>query len=366
MLSWLDVLKDLSNAFGAPGFEEEITQVIQGYLDQMNLEYQQDILGNLFVTLEGEDDFRVMIDAHMDEVAFMVSHIHEAGFLYLTPLGGWDNRILLSHSITVQTRDFKKIRGIIGSTPPHILSASEKNKVLPLDKLFVDVGARSKEEVESWGIQIGDPAILYYPFEELNDYTVAGKAFDNRVGCTMALALLEELRHQKLPYHLTVVFTTSEEVGLRGASTAAYQVRPDLALVLECTVGADVPGVRPEKMPTALGKGPAITIADRRTIVPRSLISALQEVASKNHIPYQLKTPGSGGTDGGAIQLSRGGVATMILSVPCRYIHAPISMARKEDIQHTIQLAKEFLTTAILPWKEKYGSKSYKRSLPTQ
>lgn len=354
----IETLKILSNAFGAPGFEEEVRNLIKNYLPPLVDDWKIDPLGNLLAFKKGKSDFSVMVDAHMDEVAFMVTHIEETGFVRLTSLGGWDVRILPSHSITLQTREHRKIQGVIGSVPPHILSTKDQEKVMALETLFVDLGTTSKKETLEWGVRVGDPAVIYYPFEFLGSNTVRGKAFDDRVGCTLALLLLEALREETLPYNLTVSFSICEEVGLRGAQTAAYQIKPDIALVLEGTVGADVPGVSLQKQPSALGKGPAITVADRRTIVPREIVVLLEDLARKKKIPCQLKVPGSGGNDAGAIHLSRQGVPTAVLNVPCRYIHSPFNVARVEDIKNTFELSKAFLLEGVEKLRTLYRERS--------
>ena len=348
VLNRLEVLEKLSEAFGVPGFEDEVRQVLREYIHQMGFETEVDRLGNLLVCLKGKTDTKVMLDAHMDEVGLMISHINERGFLRFVPLGGWDTRILLSHSVTILTKEGKKVKGVIGSTPPHILSSQERKKPVPLEDMFIDIGVTSYEEVEKMGIQVGSPAVPSYQFEKLGNHLVRGKALDNRVGCAILLFLLEHFgQEESLPYTLIFNFSVCEAVGLRGAKTAAFHIDPDLALVIEGTVAADVPGVPSWKCPALFGKGPAITVADRRTIVLKELVDSLERIARTYQIPYQLKTPGTGGTDAGEIHISRGGIPTAILSVPCRYIHSPLSLARLEDIENTYLLAQYFLQEGV-------------------
>lgn len=273
----------------------------------------------------------------------MVSYIEENGFLRFAPLGGWDTRILPSHAMTIRTRSGAFIKGIIGTPPPHILSESEREKPFKLEDLFVDIGARSRADVEKLGIRIGLPAVIAYPFERLNEETVSGKAFDDRAGCAVLIQTLERLQGASLDLTFVCNFAIGEETGLRGARTAAYQIEPDLALALEGTVGADTPGVSPQRQPSGLGKGPAITVADRTMIVSGRVVRFLEELAEAHGIPYQHKLPIYGGTDAGAIHTSKGGVLTGVVSVPCRYIHSPYSLLRLDDFENTVKLVTQFV-----------------------
>ncbi len=345
-MNTIDLLKTLSATFGPSGFETEVRETLRGLVKPLVDEVQVDALGNLIAIRHGQSTRKIMLDAHMDEVGFMISHIEENGFLRLAPLGGWDARILPSHAVSIQIRSGEKVRGIIGSAPPHILTAEERHKSIELVDLFVDVGVDSAKEIEALNFHVGDPAVIEYPFQQVNSNTLTGKAFDDRAGCAVAVQALQQLQHENLPWTLAVAFVVREEIGLRGARTAAYQIQPDIALALEGTIAADVPGVPPNKQPTQMGKGPAISIGDRSFIVPREMVIFLEELAQNLNLPYQHKTPLYGGTDAGAIHESREGVMTGIISVPCRYIHAPLSMMRLTDFEQTVQVTKAFVQQA--------------------
>jgi endoglucanase len=235
---------------------------------------------------------------------------------------------------------------VIGALPPHLLSADERTKPIPIDALFIDVGADSAVEVADRGIRIGDPATLAYPFEALPDGSVVGKALDDRVGCVVLLKTLEALAGRTPELTVACNFAVSEEIGLRGARTAAYQLDPVIALALEGTVAADVPGVSGARQVTRLGRGPAISVADNSIIVRPQFVRALEAIAEARGIPYQLKTPLFGGTDAGAIHLSRGGVLAGGVSVPCRYIHTPLSLLRLSDVDNAIRLVTAFVEEA--------------------
>ena len=337
-------LQRLSDAFGVAGFEDEVRELIRDMVAPYVDACEVDPLGNLICSRgEGEP---VMLDAHMDEVGFMVRWIEEDGFLRLSPLGGWDERIIPGHRVTIRTRDGQKRLGVIGAAPPHILKEEERKRVVPLEDLFVDVGARSRAEVEELGIHLGDPATIHYPFREIRPGYVTGKAFDDRAGCLVAIEALRALADERLPYRLVVNFAVCEEGGLRGAKAAAYRIAPKLALALEGTIGADFPGVPAAKQPVRLGQGPAITLADRSIIVSPRLIRFLEETAEAEGIPYQYKLPAYGGTDAGAIHLERGGILAGVVSVPCRYIHSPVSTLLISDLEATVKLTVAFLRRA--------------------
>ena len=339
----LSLLRELSDAFGVSGFEDDVRSLIAKHITPFADDVTIDPLGNLIATRAGKDDRILMLDAHMDEVGFIVKWIDDEGYLRFAPLGGWDARIVPGHRVEILTRDGSKHYGVIGTAPPHILSEEERKRPIPMEKMFVDIGATSRQEVADLGIRIGDPFTIHYPFTELHKGYVTGKAFDDRAGCAVLIETAKRLAEQELPMTTTFAFVFGEEVGLRGARTAAYQIQPSLALAIEGTIGADMPGVNEESQPVRVGRGPAISIADRSIIVSRKLIEALEVLADDQAIPYQYKLPTYGGTDAGAIHLSRGGVLAGVLSVPCRFIHSPISTLRLNDFENTVRLTTSFV-----------------------
>lgn len=337
-------LERLSDAFGVAGFEDEVREVIREMVAPYVDGWEVDALGNL-TCWRGQGE-PVMLDAHMDEVGFMVRWIEKDGFLRLTALGSWDERILLGHRVVIRTRTGEKRLGVIGTTPPHILTDGERQKVVPLEELFVDVGAKSREEAQALGFHLGDPATIHYPFTFIREGYVTGKAFDDRAGCLVAIEALRLTAEERLPYKLVVNFAVCEEGGLRGARAAAFRIGPKLALALEGTIGADIPDVPEAKQPVRLGQGPAITLADRSITVNPKLVRFLERVAEKERIPYQYKLPAYGSTNAGPIHLERGGTLAGVVSVPCRYIHSPISTLLLSDLEATIKLVVGFLQRA--------------------
>lgn len=342
----VDLLEQLSNSFGPSSFEDDIRDLLVDITKPLVDELHVDRLGNVIATRRGKRDNIVQLDAHMDEVGFLVSYIEETGFLRLFPLGGWDARVLPGHALNVRRKNGENVRGIIGTLPPHITGEAERSKAFALDDLFVDIGATSREEVLDLGIDTGSPAVPGYPFERPADDLVIGKAFDDRAGCTIAACTLDTLQGEDLDCTIVVSFSTSEELGLRGARAVANQVDADVAIALEGTTAVDVPGVHGARKLASMGAGPTVTIADRSAIASRRVVALLEDVAARNAIPYQRKLPGGGGTDAAAIQSTGDGVLVGVISVPCRYIHAPLSMLRPSDLDAAIRLTTGFVREA--------------------
>ncbi len=341
-----DLLERLCNLPGVTGFEGPVREAIAGIVPPFVDEVRTDTLGNLIAVRRGTSGFKLMLDAHMDEIGFMVQHIDEKGFLSFTPIGGWDARLLPGHMLSVAARGGKTVSGVIGTHPPHIQKAADREKVIPVEEMFLDVGAASQQEVLEMGVQVGDPVVMHYPFRRIGKETVMGKALDDRAGCAAVIRALEALSGAKLEATVIAAFTVGEERGMSGARTATFQVEPDMAVAVEGTVAADVPGVPAQRCPSIQGKGPAITVADGNFIVPQRMVQALVRVAEREGIPHQFKLPPSGGTDAGAIHQSRGGVLTGVVSVPCRYIHSPFSTCLLSDFDHTWRLLAAFCKSA--------------------
>ncbi|MFX1566527.1 MAG: M42 family metallopeptidase [Promethearchaeota archaeon] len=342
-----NTLRSLSEVIGISGFEDDARTLIHQIIEDLVDEAWVDPLGNLLAIRKGsQENTRILLDAHMDEIGFIVRFIHKNGFLRLTPIGGWDPRILPGHRVILRphgTDSATQIFGVIGATPPHLTTAKERERVIAIDDLFVDIGIQTKDAVEAMGVRIGTPLTVWQPFVELPNDTVSGKAFDDRVGCLIIIEVLKQLAKSK-NHKATIAmnFAVAEEIGGRGARTGAYTLDPDVALALECTSAGDMPGIPKHKSPTALGKGPAITVADRSLIAHPKVLASLETVAKQENIPYQYKQPLGGGTDGGPISQSRKGVPTGVVSVPCRYIHSAISLLRLSDIKAAVDLVYGF------------------------
>jgi endoglucanase len=272
----------------------------------------------------------------------MVSVVEDGGFLRIAQIGGWDARIIPSHALTIQTDNGTRVKGVIGTAPPHILRPEDREKPYRLDDLFVDVGVSSATEIAELGIRVGSPAVIAYPFELLGDRVVMARALDDRAGCAVLVRVLQELQGEQLDVTLVANFAVQEEVGLRGAQTAAYQIDPDIALALEGTIAADIPGIPGPRQTTRQGRGPSISLLDSSMISSPRMVRALTDVAASAGIRFQYKTPPMGGTDAGIIHRTRGGVLSGVVSLPCRYSHAPYSLLRLDDFDQAVQLVAEF------------------------
>ncbi len=333
----VEALEKLSNANGVTGREAEVRELMKKYLKPYVDETREDRLGNLIAFKKGNKDApTVMLAAHMDEVGLMIKNIKKKGFLQFTKIGGIDDRILLAQKVIVHT-DKGPLTGVIGSKPPHIQTEEERKKVIDADRLFIDVGARDKKEAEKMGVQVGDVVSFDTKFVQINENVVLGKALDDRVGCAMMIETLRRL--QKVDCNVYAVGTIQEEVGLRGATIAAFQVAPDVGIALESTVAGDMPGVGEGEAPAKMGEGPVVTVADAGLIAHPKVLRLLIDSAKENKIPYQLETGIRGSTDAARISLSREGVPSGVISVAARYIHSPAAILNLEDVEKTVKLA---------------------------
>lgn len=322
------LIEKLSNSAGVSGNEKEIRQLIKEEVASYVDEITTDSIGNLFAIKRGKDTLKVMVTAHMDEVGLFVDYIENNGFIRFSKVGGIDDRVLLSKKVLIGDN---KTPGVIGVKPIHLQAPSERGqKVISSDELYIDIGASSKDEKLA---KVGDTVVFATKFVHNGD-VMMGKAFDDRAGC----AVLIELLKMSYPFTLYGVFTVQEEIGLRGAKIAAYSVNPDVAFAIEGTTAGDTPTKRDISPSTNLGRGPAITVMDRSTISNMKLVDLLVDTAKRENIPYQFKRTITGGTDAGAIHLARGGIPSVTVSVPVRYIHSPVNMMRACDLQNTLEL----------------------------
>lgn len=338
----VELLQTLCDAFGPSGFEEEVAETLQRLIAPYVDELRVDALGNLIAIRRGTGDTTLMLDAHTDEIGFIISYIEENGFLRFTQTSGWDARIVPSHALTIRSDHGTFVKGYIGTPPPHILRPEDRDKPYKLEDLFVDIGVDSAEAVAALGVRVGSPAVIAYPFEQLNEQVVMARAIDDRAGCAVIVKTLEALAGQELEATVVACFSVQEEVGLRGATTAAYQIEPDIALVLETTVAADYPGIEPQRRPTRFGHGPAVVVMDNTMITRGATVRAITELADEHLVPWQYRIPYGGGTNAGAIHRSRGGVQTGVVSIPVRYFHSPYALMRLDDFENTVRLVTEF------------------------
>ncbi len=333
----VEVLEKLSNANGVTGREEEVGDLMKKYLKPYVDETREDRLGNIITLKKGKKDApSIMLAAHMDEVGLMVKNITKRGFLQFAKVGGIDDRILFAQRVIVHT-DKTPLTGVIGAKPPHIQTEEERKKVIEADKLFIDVGAKDKKEAEKMGVHVGDVVSFDTRFARIGKDIVVGKAFDDRVGCSMMIEVMRRL--PKVDCNVYAVGTIQEEVGLRGATIAAFQVAPDAGIALEATVAGDIPGVREGEAPAKVNEGPVLTVADAGLIAHPKILKLLIASAKEKKIPYQLETGIRGATDASKIALTREGVPSGVISVPARYIHSPAALLNLDDVEKAVQLA---------------------------
>jgi len=333
----VDVLEKLSNACGVAGREEEVRGLMKELLKPNVDEVREDKLGNIIGVKKGKKDApTVMLAAHMDEIGLMVKNITKEGFLQFTKIGGIDDRILVAQKVLVHT-DKGPITGVVGSKPPHILKDEERKKVIEAEDLFIDVGAKDKQDAQKMGVRVGDVVSFDITFARVGKDSVVGKAFDDRVGCA---ALIETMRKlPKVDCTVYAVGTIQEEVGLRGAATAAFQLYPDIGIALDVTIAGDIPGVKEVEAPAKMRAGPALTVADAGLITHPKVLKLFIDSAEENKIPYQLETGLMGATDAARIALTKEGVLSGVISVPTRYIHSPASLLSLGDVENAVNLA---------------------------
>ncbi|MEL6796985.1 MAG: M20/M25/M40 family metallo-hydrolase [Planctomycetota bacterium] len=338
----VDLLKRLCETPGVPGREERVRALIEKEIKGLFDTVETDALGNLICTRsprtasgsvkKAKDPTRVMLLCHMDEIGFYVSSIDDNGFLWINPAGGFDPRNLFSRRVLVCT-DSGDYHGVMnpGGRPVHISSPEDRKKVPEVKEFFVDLGM-SKAAVEK-RIQIGDYMVMDEPFREMGDKLVS-KALDNRVACWLGIEAVRQLAKNKSGHSVEVVvaFTVQEEVGLRGAKTASFAVRPDIGFGLDVTLACDTPGVPANESVTTHGKGFALHIKDGSFISDHELVTEVEKVAKKGRIKYQRSILAAGGQDGAAAQQSAAGAKAVGITVGTRYIHTVCEMIDKGDL----------------------------------
>jgi putative aminopeptidase FrvX len=324
-----ELLKTLVEIPGPSGYESQVRNQIREWIEPLVDELRVDPLGNLVAVRKQTDAPRLMLVAHMDEIGLMVTHVDQQGFARFVALGG----VMPIHCVGGRVRFLNGVQGVIG-----VEKNPTSSEIPPLERMFIDVGASSAEDCP---IRIGDVAVFDRSFVDLGKRVVS-KAMDDRVGVAV---LIEALRRiEKSVFEIYFVFSVQEEVGVRGATVAAFGVEPDLGLAIDVTATGDTP--KGHRMEVRLGKGPAIKIRDAGMLADPRLIQWMVQTAEKARIPYQREILEFGGTDARAIQLSRGGVPAGVLSIPCRYVHAPSEMVDMEDVENAVKLLINLLQTA--------------------
>jgi endoglucanase len=331
------LLKKILEAPGISGYESEIAKIMQGEFKKSCDEVSIDNFGNC-IARKGKGKVKIMIAAHSDEVGFMVKYINKEGYINFIKVGGIDDRVLPAQKVIIKAKKGDCF-GIIGTKPPHLQKDEEKKRPLKYEDMFIDIGARSKEEAER-RVEVGD-AIIFEPNSGvLNGKLYYGKAVDDRIGCFALVKIMEKL---KVPSsaRVYVVATGQEEVGLKGARTSAFRIDPDFAIALDTTIAGDTPQITERESSLKLGGGVAITIIEasgRGVIVNEKIKGILIDAAKRNKIKYQIDVIEGGMTDGAIIYMNREGVPTGVLSIPTRYIHSSTGVFNIDDVNSAIEL----------------------------
>jgi endoglucanase len=331
-----EFLKTLTEAHGVPGYETEVRAVLRDYLEPLG-EVSQDKLGSLICRAAGEGP-RVMLAGHMDEIGFMTTHITKDGFLKFVQLGGWWDQVLLGHRVIIKTHR-GDVTGVIGAVPPHLLDDEARKKIVQKKDMYIDIGATSRDEVAEAGVRVGDPIVPLSEFAILaNPRTYLSKAFDNRIGCALAVDALRGFANREHANDLYGVMTVMEEVGLRGATTSVRAVDPHVALILESDIAGDVPGIKPEQSDVKLGGGPTVILYDARMIPNIRLRDLVIQIAAEIGVSLQFSALSGGATDGAAVHLHGLGVPTVVIGVPARHIHSHGAIIHRDDYDNAVKL----------------------------
>ncbi len=325
----LQLFRTLTELPGAPGFEGPVRAFLRASLEPVSDDIIMDRMGSLFGVKKGpEDGPKVMVAGHMDEVGFMVASITAGGMIKFQTMGGWWSQVLLAQRVHIIT-DQGPITGVISSIPPHLLGEAQRNKPMELDKMLIDVGADDREDALSMGIRPGLSIVPVCPFTPLaNPKKVLAKAWDNRYGVGLAIELMRELAGERLPNTLYAGATVQEEVGLRGAVTAANLIEPDIFFALDASPANDMSG--DQQAFGQLGKGALLRIYDRTMVTHRGLVEYIRDIAETERVPYQYFIS-PGGTDAGNVHLHGIGVPSAVIGICARYIHTSASIIHVDD-----------------------------------
>lgn len=332
----INTIKELSLLNGTSGRETKIREYIISKTDG-KCDWHTDALGNIIAFKKGKKtpSHKVMLDAHMDEVGIIATHITSDGMIKFSSVGSIVTNVMLARQIIFDNGTL----GVVGIKPIHLSKGDEKTRIPDTDSLYIDIGAASKEEAEKY-IKIGDTGVFLSDFIEFGDNKIKGKALDDRVGC----AVLIDLINSDLEYDAYFSFSVQEEIGLRGATTSAYGINPDYAIVLETTTAADLIDVPEHKKVCRLGEGAAVSFMDRSTLYSKELFDTAFRVAGEKGIKIQPKTVIAGGNNAGAIHKARAGIRTITINTPCRYLHSPSCVCDTRDIENVRKLAEALLT----------------------
>ncbi|MBR1966040.1 MAG: M42 family metallopeptidase [Lentisphaeria bacterium] len=339
----LKFMEEFMNSSSPSGYEEEAAAVFRNYISKFCDDVQTDVLGNTMGVLNPEAPFRVMLAGHYDEIGFQIVYISDDGLLYFRPNGGIDKLNVPASEVEIITEK-GRVHGVIGKKPIHLLSAKEREIAPDLNDMWIDIGAENREEAEAL-VSIGDPVAMRANFRFMGNNRVMSKGMDDKVGAFIVAEVLRELSKRKLNVAVYGVGTVQEELGLRGATTSCFEVNPQVGFAIDVGFATDLPDI-PKKLlgDIKLGKGPELNRSADNNVVLGKIVRA---VAKQHKIPYQDTAAhrASGGTDAAKIQMTRSGVATCLLSVPNRYMHSPVEICDLRDIENSIKLLVETISS---------------------
>ncbi|GAE30146.1 M42 family metallopeptidase [Halalkalibacter hemicellulosilyticus] len=340
----LNMLKELTDANGIPGNEKEVREVMTKHIAPYADEVTTDRLGSLVAKKVGDKNGpKIMIAGHLDEIGFMVTSIDDKGFLRFQTVGGWWEQVMLAQRVTIMTNK-GNVPGVVGSKPPHILPPEARRKPVDKKDMFIDIGASSKEEALDFGVRPGDSVVPVCDFTVMkNEKYLMAKAWDNRIGCAIAIDVLRELKGVNHPNVVYGVGTVQEEVGLRGARTSAHLIEPDIAFGVDVGIAGDTPGVTEKEALAKMGEGPQIVLYDASMISHKGLRDFVTDIADERSIPYQFDAMSGGGTDSGAIHLTANGVPALSITVATRYIHSHAAILHRDDYENAVKLIVEVI-----------------------
>lgn len=331
------LLKRLCESHAVSGREEGIRKLIREEFEKLGLSVTVDSIGNMIGYKKGTGKKKLMLAGHMDEIGFIVTHIDKEGFLRFHPCGGFDPRTLMSQRVYVHTSK-KRLLGVMGAKPVHVLKEEEKKKSLEVTDYFVDLGLPVEQVMKL--VEVGDPITMARDLDEIGD-CLTGKSIDNRFGLWVMIEAIKLLKKHSV--NIYAVATTQEEVGIRGAIAVSRDINPDVGIALDVTIAADIPGTPAQDHVTKIGEGACIKILDGSMIANPKIVRELKDLATKKKIPWQYEIMPRGGTDGGAMRMVSGGCAVGALSVPLRYVHSTVEMVHKRDLESCVKLLAAYL-----------------------
>lgn len=337
-----EILRKLVEAPSVSGFEEDISKLLKKELEPFVDEVKSDRIGNV-IARKGSGSPKIMIAAHMDEIGLIVKYINKKGFVIFDKIGGWDERILPTKKVLIHGSK-GPVLGVIGYKPVHLQESDEQKKPVKLKEMFIDIGASSEDDVKKAGVGVGDFITNHGTLEKLGKSRVTGHAFDNRIGCLSMIEIAKSLK--KFKGTLYLVGTVKEEIGLIGVRGSSFSVNPDVMLAVDTTIAGDMPGLTEEEAPLKLGDGPSLEIKDGMGVVHPRVKKWVTETAKRGKIKIQLEVMSGGATDASIVPTVREGIPAGAITIPVRYIHAPVEVADMRDVKNCVKLYVKLVESA--------------------